>query len=199
MAGPTDGRRSIRAPRRRILSGVTDATTTLITSFASPDDAGRIHRIVEAAYRAKGDDAGWTTESGLLDGQRTDLQEISELIAQPDGGLLTLRENDRVVASCQLERRPDHAYFGMFAVDPSQQTRGLGKHLMSEAQRVARDDWGLHEMRLTVIAPRTDLIAWYERRGFRRTGGTSPFPYGDRRFGVPRVEGLYFVEFSMPL
>lgn len=179
---------------------MTDATTTLITRFAVPDDAERIHQIVEAAYRAKGDDAGWTTESGLLDGQRTDLDEIGELIGRPDGGLLTLCESgERIIATCQLERRPGHAYFGMFAVDPAAQARGLGKHLLAEAGRVARETWGLPEMRLTVIAARTDLIAWYQRRGFRATGATSPFPYGDERFGVPRVEGLYFVEFSMPL
>ncbi|AXE40041.1 GNAT family N-acetyltransferase [Acidipropionibacterium virtanenii] len=178
---------------------MTDVTTTMSTCFAAPDDAGRIHRIVEAAYRAKGEGAGWTTESGLLDGQRTDLEEIGDLIDQRDGGLLTLREGSRIVATCQVERRPDHAYFGMFAVDPAAQAHGLGKHLLSEACRVAREDWGLAEMRLTVIAARTDLIAWYERRGFRPTGATSPFPYGDERFGIPRVEGLHFVEFSMGL
>ncbi|AMS06025.1 GNAT family N-acetyltransferase [Acidipropionibacterium acidipropionici] len=178
---------------------MTDATTTLSTRFAAPDDAERIHRIVEAAYRAKGEGAGWTTESGILDGQRTDLREISELIANPDGGLLTLREDDRIVATCQLERRSDHAYFGMFAVDPAAQAHGLGKYLLSEAGRVGREEWGLSQMRLTVIAARTDLIAWYERRGFRPTGATSPFPYGDERFGIPRVEGLHFVEFSMDL
>ena len=45
---------------------------------------------------------------------------------------------------------------------------------------------------MTVIGQREDLIAWYERRGYRRTGIRSPFPYGEERFGVPRQPDLYF-------
>lgn len=175
------------------------STSTALFSFATPADAERIHEIVEAAYRATGSAAGWTTESHLLDGQRTDLDEITQLIEQPNGGLLTVREDGRILGSCELQRQDDHAYFGMFAVDPALQITGLGKRLLAQAERVAREEWGMGEIRLTVIAVRTDLIAWYERRGFRRTGVTSPFPYGNERFGIPRVEGLYFVEFSKRL
>ena len=168
-------------------------------SFAALADADRIHTIVEAAYRATGEGAGWTTESQILDGQRTDLDEITSLIEQPAGGLLTARQDGEILGCCQLERRSDHAYFGMFAVDPTLQAQGLGKQLLAEAERVAREDWGLDEMRLTVITARTDLIAWYRRRGFRPTGVSSPFPYGNERFGLPKVEGLHFDEFSKSL
>lgn len=171
----------------------------MLFSFATPADAGRIDEIVEAAYRATGPAAGWTTESHLLDGQRTDLDEIARLIEQPDGGLLTARSSGRILGSCELRRRTDHAYFGMFAVDPALQTKGLGTQLLAQAERVAREEWGLGEIRLTVITARTDLIAWYQRRGFRPTGVTSPFPYGNERFGIPRVEGLRFEEFSKQL
>ena len=47
-------------------------------------------------------------------------------------------------------------------------------------------------IKMTVIAQRTELIAWYERRGYRRTGAREPFPYGDPRFGLPRRPDLYF-------
>lgn len=30
---------------------------------------------------------------------------------------------------------------------------------------------------MTVISTRTDLIAWYEQRGFARTGEGVPFPF----------------------
>ena len=47
-------------------------------------------------------------------------------------------------------------------------------------------------MEMTVIDVRRELIAWYVRRGYgyRRV---HPFPYGDERFGVPRVDNLRFV------
>jgi hypothetical protein len=40
---------------------------------------------------------------------------------------------------------------------------------------------------------RDALIAWYERRGYRLTGETQPFPYGDERFGLPQRDDLAFV------
>ncbi|MFT4235238.1 MAG: GNAT family N-acetyltransferase [Microbacterium sp.] len=165
-------------------------------SFATADDAVAIRRIVEAAYRGT---AGWTIESHLIGGQRTDLAEIDGIIAGPDGGILTLREGDEIVASCQLERWGDSAYFGMFAVDPAVQASGYGKRMLAEAERIVREDWELDSMRMTVIAQRDDLIAFYERRGFRRTGVTEPFPYGDERVGTPLVDGLHFVELVKPL
>jgi hypothetical protein len=47
-------------------------------------------------------------------------------------------------------------------------------------------------MRMTVIVQRDELIAWYGRRGYRRTGRFEPFPYGDERFGIPRRDDLRF-------
>jgi GNAT superfamily N-acetyltransferase len=164
--------------------------------FATGEDAESILAIVEAAYRATGEGAGWTTESHLLAGRRTGIEEVRALISSETGGLLTFRDGDVVVASCHLDRRAGHAYFGMFAVTPGRQAQGLGKGMLAEAERIARDEWRMTEMRLTVLSVRGDLIAWYERRGFAPTGQTSPFPYGDERFGVPRVDDLRFVELA---
>ena len=83
-------------------------------------------------------------------------------------------------------------YFGMFAVDPALQGRGTGDVLLAECERIAREVWRLPTMRMTVIDVRDALIAWYERRGYRRTGIHKPFPYGDTRFGVPLRDDLRF-------
>jgi GNAT superfamily N-acetyltransferase len=80
----------------------------------------------------------------------------------------------------------------MFAVSPRLQGAGLGKVIIAEAERQARETWGVTEMHMTVISVRDDLIAWYERRGYRRTGRTTPFPYGDERFGIPQRDDLEF-------
>jgi hypothetical protein len=52
---------------------------------------------------------------------------------------------------------------------------------------------------MTVLAPQEALIAYYERRGFRRTGETRPFP-ADPRYARPLRDGLRFVvlEKSLP-
>ena len=101
---------------------------------------------------------------------------------------------------CQLESRPDAtAYLGLFAVAPPRQGDGLGRAIVTEAERVARVELGAERMVMTVIRQRTDLIAWYERLGYRRTGETQPFPYGDERFGLPTRPDLEFVVLAKPL
>lgn len=155
--------------------------------------------LVESAYRGERSRAGWTTEADLLDGQRTDPTMMAEVIAEPGGVVLIAEEGGAPVACCQLERRDGYAYFGMFAVSPARQGGGVGRAVLAEAERYARDEWDAVEMRMTVIVQRADLIAWYERRGYARTGDLSPFPYGDERFGRPRRPDLRFETLSRKL
>ena len=101
---------------------------------------------------------------------------------------------------CQLESRAGAtAYLGLFAVAPTRQGGGLGRAIVAEAERRARVEWGAERMMMTVIRQRTDLIPWYGRLGYRRTGETQPFPYGDERFGRPTRPDLEFVVLAKPL
>ncbi|MFB4426401.1 GNAT family N-acetyltransferase [Streptomyces sp. QL37] len=159
---------------------------------ATDDDVPVLVRLVESAYRGDASRAGWTTEADILQGQRTDADGVREVLAAPGGRVLVAERDCGPVACCQLEHRGRAAYFGMFAVSPELQGAGLGKTIIAEAERTAREDWGLSEMHMTVISVRDDLIAWYERRGYRRTGELTPFPYGDERFGIPQRDDLAF-------
>jgi ribosomal protein S18 acetylase RimI-like enzyme len=80
----------------------------------------------------------------------------------------------------------------MFAVQPGLQRGGIGKAVLAEAERLVREEWRLPLMRMTVIDLREELIAWYERRGYRSTGETLPFPATDPRFGLPKRDDLRF-------
>ncbi|GAA4360934.1 GNAT family N-acetyltransferase [Actinomadura verrucosospora] len=159
---------------------------------AEADDVPALVALVESAYRGDSSRDGWTTEADLLDGQRTDPEAVAAVVHDPRAVMLVAETDGALTACCQLEDRGGHAYFGMFAVSPSQQGGGLGRRVLAEAERRAREQWGAAEMRMTVISQREDLIAWYVRRGYTRTGETSPFPYGDERFGLPKRDDLEF-------
>ncbi len=155
-------------------------------------DVPELVALVESAYRGDASRAGWTTEADYLEGQRTDPDGVRAVINTPDSVLLVVERAGELVACCQLEHRGDHVYFGMFAVRPGLQGGGLGKEILAEAEHRARETWGAREMRMTVVNVREELIAYYVRRGYRRTGELSPFPYDDERFGVPLRDDLAF-------
>ena len=71
--------------------------------------------------------------------------------------------------------------------------------LLAAAERWAVEEWSSKLMHMTVIAQRTELIAWYERRGYERTGKRRPFPYDDPRFGLPLRDDLVFEVLRKPL
>jgi ribosomal protein S18 acetylase RimI-like enzyme len=165
---------------------------TLVFRHARAADVPAIVALVESAYRGEVSRTGWTTEADLLDGQRTDAAAVADILRAPGSTVLLAEAAGDLMACCQLEQRPPAAYFGMFSVQPTGQGHGVGRQVLAEAERIARDEWGATSMIMTVLAQRDDLIAWYERRGYRRTGEQRPFPYGDKRYGIPRRPDLVF-------
>jgi ribosomal protein S18 acetylase RimI-like enzyme len=170
-------------------------------AIATDADVDAIAALVNAAYRGESSRAGWTTEADYLDGQRTDPERLrAELAAKPGAVLLALRDDDgALIGSVWLEPRGvDAWYLGMFTIRPDLQSRGLGRTLLDEAERFARSR-GARRMQMTVIQLRAPLIAWYERLGFRATGETVPFPYGDERSGIPLRDDLQLLLYEKRL
>jgi len=161
---------------------------------AAPDDVPALHRLIESAYRGDSAKAGWTHEADLLGGQRTDETELRDILADASRVLL-LAEIDGVLTGCvQVAKQGEGlAYLGLLTVDPRRQAGGLGRWLIAAAEAEAIDRFGATRMEMTVIRQRVELIAWYERRGYRLTGETRPFPLDDERFGLPQTRELEFV------
>ncbi|MEZ5460567.1 GNAT family N-acetyltransferase [Dokdonella sp.] len=162
-------------------------------------DVDAIIPLVESAYRGDASRKGWTTEADFLDGQRIDRQLLIELIQRDDARVVLLERDAELLACCELQDQGGIAYFGMFSVRPEGQGSGIGNRMLVEAERIATEEWQCREMRMTVIDIRNELIAWYERRGYQRTGEYKPFPYGDERFGIPRRDDLRFEVLRKPL
>lgn len=164
------------------------------------DDIPAVVHLVESAYRGDASRAGWTTEADLLEGQRIDAAGVQADIGNP-GSVVLLAEgaDGGLLACCHLQKTGDACYFGMFSVSPGLQGGGIGKRMIAEAERIARDQWHCTHMQMTVIDIRDELIGFYERRGYIRTGVHKPFPYGDARFGIPLRGDLRFEVLEKPL
>ena len=159
---------------------------------ATAADIDALVALVTSAYRGDASRQGWTTEADMLDGQRIDPEVLRHDIERPHS-LVVVAEQDGVLLACAHVAEEDGAgYFGMFSIRPDLQGAGLGKLLLAEAERVVREEWKLPAMRMTVIDVREELIAFYERRGDRRTGIKKPFPATDPRFGIPLRDDLRF-------
>lgn len=150
--------------------------------------------LIESAYRGDASRAGWTTEADLLNGQRLDEQLAAETLAEPGTVVFLVRAADSTpLATVQLVERDNAcAYLGMFAVAPLAQGIGTGSKLMAWAEAWVKENWGATRIRMSVIRQRSELIAYYERRGYTDTGEIEPFPYGDERFGIPKRDDLEF-------
>lgn len=165
-------------------------TGTVQIRPATPDDVAAVVHLVHLAYRGTAE-RGWTTEADLLDGQRTDADEVASLLAD-----LHVAERDDTLLGCFVLDR--HGHFGMFAVLPGAQAGGVGSALLARAEQLARER-GHDHVEMHVLRQRHELLAFYARRGYAPTGDTRPFPYGDERFGLPRREDLEFVVLRKPL
>lgn len=149
--------------------------------------------LVNSAYRGEGSKKGWTTEADILDGQRVDAEGIHAILNREDSIILIAEDDDtgQLLGCVHLERQNTQCYLGMLTVNPTLQGKGIGKMMLTEAEALAQF-WDCTALVMTVISIRTELIAWYQKHGFRLTGEKKPFPYGDARFGIPKVEGLEF-------
>lgn len=161
-------------------------------SVAEITDVSELNPLVNSAYRGDSSRQGWTTEADLLDGIRIDDERLEELIGKPDTVILKYTDtNNKIIGCVHLEKKDDGMYLGMLTVSPALQSKGIGKELINASEAYAKQqDCG--SVYMSVITDRTELIAWYEKLGYKNTGIKKPFPMGDPRFGLPK-KNLEFV------
>jgi len=167
---------------------------------ATEADYAEIVALANFAYRGGGGTRSWNVETGIVSGPRLNEDLLREdLAAKPAAELLLYRDEPGaaplgpLLGTVWLEPKSDGAwYLGLLTIRPDLQNRQLGRTLLAAAEDFARTRGG-RIMRMTVLNVRDKLIAWYERRGYRQTGETQPFPYGDDRFGTPLRDDLRFL------
>jgi len=153
-------------------------------SPATPADVPALADLINRAYRSEATHAGWTTEGHLLEGPRVDEASLLDMLAAPAATLLTAELAGQLAGCVYLQTPGPYLYLSMLTVAPSAQAHGLGRQLLAQAEAHARQA-GCATIRMSVLALRPELLAWYERQGYRRTGESEPFP-ATTRFGRPR-------------
>ncbi len=154
---------------------------------ASAADLEELVTLVNSAYRGEYSKKGWTTEADLLDGVRVTPETLNDLLQKPGSVILLVRNSDGRLTGCvNLQQKEDRFYLGMLTVEPEIQGGGIGKYLLQMAEAYTLEQ-GIHIIEMTVISRRSELIAWYQRHGYRDTGKKAPFPTGDPAFGIPKM------------
>jgi predicted N-acetyltransferase YhbS len=149
----------------------------MLIRLATPADLPALHRVIERSYR--GDDArvGWTYESDILSGPRTDIATLAAILESPAERLIVAVRDGAPIGCVQLsDRGSGIAYLGLLCIDPQLQAAGLGRQLIAAAEAMAATTFAANVMEMTVIDQRCGLIAYYQRRGYTLTAEKRPFP-----------------------
>ena len=153
--------------------------------IAEEKDVNSLVSLMDSAYRGENSKQGWTSEANLFIGnKRTDEATVANLIKKPGAVFLKYLNEEGLLEACVfLHKKENRLYLGMFSVSPLVQGKGIGKKLLTAADDHAKEQ-SCSTIYMTVITVRKELIAWYERNGYHKTGKVLPFPV-DERYGIP--------------
>ena len=154
--------------------------------IATKKDIHSLENLVNSAYRGEGSKQGWTTEADLLEGElRTDTDNLGLMMSDRNSVFLKFTNNNSVHGCVYLQKQGKKLYLGMLSVSPAAQAGGIGKQLLAASEKYALEHDCISII-MNVISVRHELINWYVKHGYKKTGETKPFPT-DNKFGTPRM------------
>lgn len=191
----------------------------LSISSATLDDIDDVVPFINQAYRGESSARGWTTESTILEGQRLDSGMAKDIITKEHCEIVLLslhidnisndvsdsqkkfidhaislhQDNTKekmIIATVNPEQEDDIMHLNMLAIHPELQSYGIGKYMINVVEDKTKAK-KLSKVVLTVISIRSELVSYYERRGYRMNGNKHRFPaYDNPRFGIPKRDDL---------
>ncbi|MBL7003834.1 MAG: GNAT family N-acetyltransferase [Gammaproteobacteria bacterium] len=145
----------------------------IILEKARNEDIDDIVYLVNTAYRGE---QGWTTEADLIAGDRTNTNEVTDFLNNPNMHLLVVYNRGEILACVCVENARDKALIGYFAVDPKFQNMGIGQSVLSHAENYALTVLHKNRINLLIISARSELKSYYLRHGYKVTGLSKDFP-----------------------
>lgn len=166
------------------------AHTTLHFRPATVEDAPELQHLVESAFRAEDSRPKWTADMSLGRNFRLEVQSVINQINKPDNvTLMATGDDGTLIASVEVAKKSSElGYISMLSVDQVYQRGGIGRQVVEFAEGYCQRTWGVKTMGLNALCTREQLILWYERRGYKKTGENTPFR-----------DDLYFVEMKKAL
>ncbi|MGI4863676.1 MAG: GNAT family N-acetyltransferase [Janthinobacterium lividum] len=159
--------------------------TTPVILPATLADVPALATLINQAYRGAATPQSWTSEAHLLSGPRISEAQLRDMLLAPAAVLLKqVAAADSLTGCVYLQRFATGLYLSMLAVAPAAQAQGVGRQLLTHAEAYARQQ-GCARITISVLSARPELLAWYERLGYRRTGAAEPFP-DTTAFGQPQ-------------
>ena len=144
-------------------------STVVQTRVAVQADVPELVRLINKAY---------VVEEFFVAGDRTNAAQVRDRMSRPGACFLAVDDLDaseRLAACVWVEVRGDRGYFGMLAVDPERQGRGLARLLIAAIEDHCRAA-GCRFLDISVVNLRTELPAFYRQFGFAPYG---PAPFHD--------------------
>jgi ribosomal protein S18 acetylase RimI-like enzyme len=139
-------------------------------------DVQTIVRLVNKAYEV---------EHFFVQGDRTHTTEVQTLLGQ---GRFLVAEDDAssaVIGCIYVESGGPRGSFGMLAVDPQWQRRGIARELIAAAEQAIQDAGGRF-VDIHVVNVREDLLPRYRRLGYV-DAGTAPYVHR------PVIQQVHFI------
>ncbi|NOS89228.1 MAG: GNAT family N-acetyltransferase [Methylococcaceae bacterium] len=157
--------------------------------IANKSDIEAIVKLVNRAYRPASGASGWTHESGLVSGNRTNDSQITEIMSKPDSVILVGLSSSEIIACVHIEKMGKNSHLGMLAVSPALQGVGTGKQMLAHAEMYASVNFGSEKCVIVVVSSRTELISFYLRRNYQKTGVLKDYPLS-AGVGTPKLANL---------
>ncbi|CAF5100795.1 unnamed protein product, partial [Rotaria sp. Silwood1] len=156
--------------------------------FASHDDVEELCKVINWAYRGKPSASspeesysGWIGEQHLLKGARITSEELRQLIDDeqhtvvlvaklktPSGskivGCWKISTYDKNLQMTEEEKQDVAVEFGLNAVDPDYQSRGIGTLLYNGAVRIAKEYFNAQRVYSCIIRSKRNQIEWCLRQ-----------------------------------
>src|SRR5262245_10326345 len=136
---------------------------------AAPRDCPALVCLINEAY---------LVESPFMLGDRIDEAAVTRMMSAPGSAFLVHEAEWSLAGAVYVRWGGDRGFFGPLAVQPGLQSSGIGKALIAAAEEVCRSH-GARHLDLDVMSFSPELLDYYERQGFTRTG-TAPYPHPER-------------------